>query len=167
MIVLIAVLGSNRVIGVDGQLPWHLPDDLARFKSLTMGTPMIMGRATYDSIGRPLPGRTNIVVSRNPSFSPAGVVAVSTPGEALVVALREVDEGEDISVIGGGQIYRQFLPMAGRLELTMVDDAPEGDTTFPEVAADQWLVREERVVEGQPSVTYRTLVRLTQELASS
>ena len=166
MIVLIAVLGRNRVIGVDGGLPWHLPDDLRRFKALTMGTPMIMGRATYDSIGRPLPGRTNIVITRNASFSVDGVVAVSTPGEALVLALREARDDGDISVIGGGQIYRQFLPMAGRLELTMVDDAPQGDTTFPELVADQWVIHHESIASGQPTVTYRTLVRRSEELTS-
>ena len=108
MIVLIAAMGENRIIGVGGELPWHLPRDLARFKQLTMGRPLIMGRRTFDSIGRPLPGRPNIVVTRNRQFAPPGVDVTTSPGEALLKAMRY--EADEMFVIGGDEIYRQFLP---------------------------------------------------------
>lgn len=166
MIVLVAAMGRNRVIGVDGGLPWHLPDDLKRFKALTLGKPIIMGRATYDSIGRPLPGRTNIVISRSVENVHDGVVTVSSPGEALVRALREVDSGAaEIAVVGGGQIYRQFLPLASRIELTVVDLEPVGDTRFPELGP-EWVEDAEEVVGGDPSLRYVTL-RRTEEPAAS
>ncbi len=162
MLVLIAAMGLNRVIGVDGGLPWHLPDDLKRFKAMTMGKPMIMGRATFESIGRPLPGRTNIVVTRNQFFSSEGVVVASSPAEAVAIARREVGPNGEIAVIGGGQIYRELFPEASRLELTVVDDAPEGDTTFPEFNRDDWTVTEE-TVPGSPAVAYRTYRRIARE----
>ena len=160
MIVLIAAMGENRVIGVDGNLPWHIAEDLARFKALTMGKPIIMGRATFESIGRPLPGRTNIVLTRNPAFAHEGVVVVTTPGEALVVALRHAGDDGEVVIGGGGQLYRQFLPMAGRMELTIVDESPYGDTTFPEFSVDDWAIESEVVSEGPPCLRYQTLVRL-------
>ena len=159
MIVLIAAMGKNRVIGADGRLPWHLPEDLQRFKKLTMGKPIIMGRVTYESIGRPLPGRTNIVLTRDPKFGPDGVEAVATPGEALLVALRRIGDGGQVAVIGGGQVYGHFLPLAGRMELTIVGSSPPGDTFFPRFEREDWSVIEETVGVGPPPLTYQTLVR--------
>ena len=164
MIVLIAAMGENRIIGVGGELPWHLPRDLARFKQLTMGRPLIMGRRTFDSIGRPLPGRPNIVVTRNRQFAPPGVDVTTSPGEALLKAMRY--EADEMFVIGGDEIYRQFLPLAQRIELSIVHDSPEGDTTFPELPSDEWIVAEESVASGEPSVTYQTLVRANNHTAS-
>jgi dihydrofolate reductase len=167
VIVLVAAMGRNRVIGVDGGLPWHLADDLKRFKALTVGKPIIMGRNTFNSIGRALPARTNIVITRNTEFTAEGVVVVSTPGEALVRALREVDDGgSEICIVGGGQIYRQFLPLASRIELTVVDAAPDGDTTFPDLD-DTWGVVTEEFLVGEPSLRYLTLEPRSQELEAS
>ncbi|MGH3448460.1 MAG: dihydrofolate reductase [Nocardioidaceae bacterium] len=148
---LIAALGRNRVIGSDGDLPWHLSEDLKRLKRLTMGHTLVMGRLTYESIGRPLPGRTTIVVTRQRGWAADGVTVAHSLTEALAVALAGDD---DVFVMGGGEIYAQALPLADRLELTEVDQAPAGDTYFPVVAADDWeeSAREQR--EGFTWVTY-------------
>jgi dihydrofolate reductase len=159
MIVLIAAMGTNRVIGIEGELPWHIPQDLARFKKLTMGCPLIMGRATFDSIGRPLPGRPNIVLSTNPSFRFSGVEVARSPAEALALARRHAPDGSEIFVIGGGQIYRHFLAEARRIELTVVDGAPPGDTTFPEISDSDWEMVASVEVTGPPRLEYQTFVR--------
>jgi len=126
-IVLVAALGRNRVIGVDGGMPWHLPADLKHFKAVTLGHPIIMGRRTFESIGRALPGRRNIVLSTSMSAT-GGDVEVF---ESLERTLTAIDDAA-VMVIGGGQLYAQALPRAQRLELTFVDAAPDGDTRFPE-----------------------------------
>jgi dihydrofolate reductase len=126
-IVLIAALGANRVIGNRGDLPWRLPDDMARFKRLTTGKPIVMGRKTYDTMGKPLPNRTNIVMSRSSAPIP-GCTVVRTTQEAISAAAG----APELWVIGGGEIYAAFLPLAHRLELTEVDASPEGDALFPE-----------------------------------
>jgi dihydrofolate reductase len=124
-VVLVAALAQNRVIGKDGALPWRLPDDLQHFKALTVGKPVIMGRKTYASIGRPLPHRTNVIVSRT-SGPIEGCIVVASPEAALAACDAEV-----VSVIGGGEIYRAFLPLAEVLELTLIDGEIEGDAFFP------------------------------------
>lgn len=131
---LIAAMDRQRVIGINNQLPWHLPNDLQYFKAATMGKPIIMGRKTYDSIGRPLPGRPNLVISRNRDFNPDGVIRVDSVESAIATAeslLKETDLDEAM-VIGGAEIYRQTLPFADRLYLTLVDAEVEGDAWFPE-----------------------------------
>jgi dihydrofolate reductase len=129
---LIAALGSNRAIGRDKALLWHLPGDLPRFKQLTMGHPVLMGRKTYQSIGRPLPGRLNIVVTRNPAFTPAGVTCCHSLEEALSCAAASNPPDAESFVIGGGALYALALACADRLYLTEVDDAPpDADTFFP------------------------------------
>lgn len=128
-IALIAAMGRNRVIGKDNQMPWHMPADLKHFKSVTMGKPVIMGRKTFESIGRPLPGRTNIVITRDASYQADGISVVSSPEQALELAKPLTDE---VMIIGGGQIYKHFMPMATDLHLTFIDAAPEGDAYFPE-----------------------------------
>lgn len=134
--VLIAALDQARAIGRDGQLPWHLPDDLRRFKQLTLGRSVLMGRKTFQSIGRPLPQRRNLVLSRDRAFSAAGVEVVHSLDEA-----RSLDEA--LVVIGGGDVYTQALPWAARLELTLVDVRIHGaDAFFPPYSAEHWIETE-------------------------
>ncbi|ANF58895.1 dihydrofolate reductase [Halotalea alkalilenta] len=149
-IAMIAALSRNRVIGVDGKLPWYLPEDLRFFKRMTSGKPLIMGRATFDSIGRPLPNRLNLVVTRDPGFSHPGVRVCSSLTDALEAAEHQalLDGVEELMVIGGGQIYAQALGRASRLYLTEVDVEIEGDTFFPILDANEWEERER--VEGSP-----------------
>jgi dihydrofolate reductase len=158
-VVLVAALGRNRVIGADGTMPWHVPEDLRRFKALTMGHPMVMGRATFDSIGRPLPGRRTIVLTRDPSWSRAGVEVAASLDEALAIARlggAEPDPVTAVMVVGGGTVYEQALPFADRLELTLIDASPAGDTLFPDISGDEW---EERHREDHPGYAFVTLTR--------
>ena len=126
------------VIGTNNALPWHLPGDLRHFKSLTLGKPVIMGRRTFDSIGKPLPGRTNIVVTRNPDFHPEGVKVSASLKDALAIA-RETDSDE-IFIIGGAQIYREAIRtgIVKRMYLTEVDKDVEGDAFFPKFVRREW-----------------------------
>ncbi|MDB5264918.1 MAG: diacylglycerol kinase [Parcubacteria group bacterium] len=131
---LIAALGENRVIGKEGTLPWHLPEDLKRFKQLTIGHPVIMGRKTWESIPekfRPLPGRTNFVITRDPDYEAPGVLLSFTLEEAIAAAAF-MPGSEEIFIIGGGQIYAAALPFADRLYLTVIKGAVDGDVFFPE-----------------------------------
>jgi len=132
---IVAAMGRNRGIGIDGGLPWRLPGELQHFKATTLGNPIVMGRRTWDSIGRALPGRQNIVVSRNAGLQAPGCLVASS----LVHAL-EIAEGFEVMIIGGGELYRQALPLASRMVLTMVDCEPEADTWFPEWDPAQWLL---------------------------
>jgi len=137
---IIVAQAANRVIGIENNLPWHLPEDLKYFKQVTMGKPIIMGRKTYESIGRPLPGRTNIVITRNADFSAEGVRVVSSLDAAreLAESICEIEGHQEVMVIGGSQIYGQTLPVADRLYLTQVHADVEGDAWFPEFNVDQW-----------------------------
>jgi len=128
-------MARNRVIGKGGALPWRLPEDLKRFRSLTMGHPIIMGRKTYDSIGRPLPGRRNIVISRQPGLVIDGVETAAS----LQAALEMAADADEVFVIGGQQIYQAALPIADRIELTRIDRDFEGDVLFPEIDPEQWI----------------------------
>ena len=129
-IVLIAAIGSERQLGLDNQLLWHLPGDLPRFKAMTMGFPIVMGRKTFDSIGKALPGRTNIVLSRNSTLSLPDVKLANTVNEAIEMA--QFEQAKKLFVIGGGEIYSLFLPTADALELTLVEDSPQADAYFPD-----------------------------------
>ena len=134
MISLIVAVSTNNVIGADGDLPWRLSDDLKRFKAATMGKPIVMGRKTYESIGRPLPGRQNIVITRQGDFTADGCDVVQSTAEAV-----EVAEGADeIMVIGGSQIYAAFLPLAERIYLTRVHTEADGDLFFPPLVKEEW-----------------------------
>jgi dihydrofolate reductase len=136
-VTLVVAMGANGVIGVDGGLPWRLPEDLAHFKASTMGHPMIMGRTTFESIGRPLPGRTTIVVTRNPGWSADGVEVAPTLEAALERAHQLDDE---VFLVGGAQVYAAALE-AGLVDLlcvTRVAASPEGDTRFPAIDWEQW-----------------------------
>jgi len=131
-IALVAAMDKNRAIGRAGALPWHLPDDLKHFKALTLGKTVLMGRKTFQSIGRPLPKRRNVVLTKDPSFGAEGVEVVHSLDDALLL-------DEEIMVIGGGEVYALFLPLATHLHLTLVDTAiPDADTFFPEWNPAQW-----------------------------
>lgn len=145
IITLIAALANNRVIGQDNQLLWRIPEDFKHFKARTLGKPIVMGRKTFESLGRPLPERHNIVISRNTDYAPEGVTVVSALNDALAAA-GDVDE---VMIIGGAQIYEQFLPKAHRLMLTWVDLYPEGDAVFPECSNVDWVETERRCVDAQ------------------
>ncbi len=137
---LIWTLPRNRTIGRNNALPWYLPEDLKYFKRVTLGKPVIMGRKTWDSIGRPLPGRSNIVITRDPGFQAAGVRVVGSLDEAIALAEKIclIDGAEEAVVIGGAQIYALALPRADRLYLTQVHAEVEGDAHFPPLDLDGW-----------------------------
>ena len=134
---MIAAMAHDRVIGKDNQMPWHLPADLAHFKRVTLGKPVLMGRKTFESIGRPLPGRRNLVISRNPGYQAEGIEVVGSVEAAR--ALLASCAVEELMVIGGGHLYAEMLPSADRLYLTQIDLAVEGDTRFPAFDDGQWL----------------------------
>ena len=151
---MIAAMAKDRVIGKDNDMPWHLPADLAHFKKVTMGKPVIMGRRTFESIGRPLPGRLNIVITRNVEWHAEGVEVVSSPEQALA----KVADVEEVMVIGGGNIYLQFLPQATRLYLTFIDLEVEGDTQFPDwTSVGEWqqIESEEHAEDQRNPYGYR------------
>lgn len=131
---LIAAVGNNGVIGVAGALPWRLPADLQRFKALTLGKPVLMGRRTWDSLGRPLPGRRNLVVTRQAGFVAAGAEVFAT----VAAALAAVADQPEVMVIGGGELYAQLLPQATTLELTEVGATLDGDAFFPAFDTHLW-----------------------------
>ncbi len=164
-VAMIAAMGRNRVIGRDNKMPWHLPEDLKYFRATTWGKPIVMGRKTFDSLGRPLPGRSNIVVSRQAGLVIPGVQVVGTIEDGLQRARHqsELDGVDEIMVIGGGNVYEQCLPLADRLYLTRVDLEPEGDAWFPAFSEVQWVLKEERAVaagEGYPAHAYQVLERV-------
>ena len=141
MISIIVATSTNNVIGVQGDLPWKLSDDLKRFKQLTLGKPIVMGRLTWESIGRALPGRQNIVLTRQSDFAAGGCDVVASPAAALAVA----GDADEIMIIGGGQIYELFLPNASRLLVTRVFTEVNGDAFFPEIDEAAW-----RLVDSEP-----------------
>ncbi len=139
-VVLIAAFAQNRVVGIENRLPWHLPEDLKYFKRTTSGKAIIMGRKTYDSIGRPLPNRTNIVITRNPEFTAPGIKVVASLEAAIELAkeVNHINGVDEVMVIGGASIYESALPIADRLYLTHVHAEVAGDAYFPEVNFKQW-----------------------------
>lgn len=128
IISMIAAMASDRVIGKDNEMPWHLPADFVWFKRCTMGKPVVMGRKTYASIGRPLPGRQNIVISRDPELKIDGVDVVTS----IAAALEQAGSAEEVMIIGGGSIYQACLPQADKLYLTYIAAELDGDTRFPQ-----------------------------------
>lgn len=154
----IVACSENRVIGKDGKIPWHFSDDFRRFKARTIGHPIIMGRKTHESIGRPLPGRTNIVVTRDPSREIQGCIVVASLTEALEKAIKLEDE--EIFIVGGGQIYTEALPVADRLYLTLIHTIIDGDAFFPEYTdVFKKVVTAEDFEEAGQRLTYLTLER--------
>ncbi|WP_075982026.1 dihydrofolate reductase [Bacillus massilinigeriensis] len=147
MISLLWAMDENRVIGKNNELPWHLPEDLKYFKRVTMGHPIIMGRKTYESIGRPLPGRENIIMTRNQDYKMDGCQIMSSVDELLRFNKAQNDE---VFVIGGAEIFKEVLPFADRLYLTQIHEAFPGDTFFPEIKMDEWkLISSEKGIKNE------------------
>jgi dihydrofolate reductase len=158
---MIVAASANNVIGADAGLPWRLPEDMRRFKEITMGKPMIMGRLTFETIGKALPGRRSIVLTRQADYAKEGVEVVTTVAAALELA----GDAEEVMIIGGGKVYEQFLPMTDRIYLTRVHEEFDGDTFFPEIDEDEW-----RIASSEPmppndqrpfSISFQTLERIT------
>ena len=159
-IVMIYARAANGVIGKDGTLPWHLPADLKRFKALTMGRPMIMGRKTFQSLGKPLPGRRHIVLTRRETWDSEGADVARTVDEALALARQDASASE-IAIIGGAAVYDVFRPLAQRIELTEIHADYEGDTVMKPLS-DDWVViaREDFAADGdRPAYSFVTYSR--------
>ncbi len=131
---IVVAMAANHVIGRDKKLPWHLPADLKHFKQLTTGKPILMGRKTWESIGRPLPERTSIVITRDPDYTAAGCVVV----HSIDAALRAAEHHDEVMVIGGSELYRQVLPQVSTIYLTRVHADIEGDAVFPKLDDSEW-----------------------------
>ncbi len=159
MLSLIVAMSTNRTIGINNSLPWHLPNDLKYFKQATMGKPIVMGRKTFESIGKPLPGRRNIVITRDANYQADGIDVVSSLEQAISLGedICLVDGQEEVMVIGGAQIYELALPKADRLYITHVDAEVNGDAFFPEVDWPSFTVMAEEsfVAEGPNPYDYR------------
>tara|TARA_B110000503_G_scaffold26584_1_gene41929 strand:+ start:1550 stop:2053 length:504 start_codon:yes stop_codon:yes gene_type:complete len=139
-IALIVAASENNVIGRNNQLPWYLPGDLRYFKAMTLGKPVIMGRKTFESIGKPLPGRDNIVITRQKDYPAEGIKLVSSLDEAIILgeSINLINGGDEVMVIGGAQIYAEALELADRVYLTRVHDHVEGDAYFPALETSSW-----------------------------
>ena len=164
----VAALALDGVIGKDNAVPWRLPADLRRFRALTIGRVVVMGRRTYQSIGKPLAKRTNVVLTRDGSFAAPGCVVARSVDEAVEIARRE---GTDLAVIGGAVVYADAMPRCDRLELTLVEGAFDGDTFFPAIDRHEWLVaaREDHAADAENPHAYHyvTLDRVHRHEAAS
>lgn len=161
-ICLIVAIAENGVIGRDGKMPWHLPAELKYFRERTIGKPVIMGRKTFQSIGKPLPGRDNIVITRDATFSAAGVVSVGSIEAAVAEAqaAAAASGATEIMVIGGADIYRQSLPLADRVYLTLIAALPEGDATFPALDEREWRLVQEKSIQQGDAATFDASARV-------
>lgn len=153
---LIAALGKNRVIGNENRLVWQIPEDMKRFRQLTLGKPIIMGRKTFESIGKPLPNRKNIILTRDRNYKAQGCITTHSPDEALKAARGS----EEIMIAGGEQIFREFLPMANRMYLTFIDEDFEGDAYFPEYNKDEWKETKREEHKNDYKYTFVDLERI-------
>ena len=170
-IAMIAAMAKNRIIGADNDMPWHLPADLKHFKAITLGKAVIMGRKTYESIGRALPGRPNIVITSNEDYSLSDATVVDSPESAFEVAKvlsNKSGENDEVMIIGGGTIYQSFLDKADTLYLTHIDLTVDGDTKFPDYESNaSWteISREEHDTDEKNAhpYTFVTLVRNQQD----
>jgi dihydrofolate reductase len=157
----VAAVARNGVIGDRGDIPWRLPGEQAAFKQLTMGHVLVMGRLTYDSIGRPLPGRTTVVVTRQPGWQPPGGprpdVLVATSVEEALERAAELDD--QVFVVGGGEIYTAAMPVADVLRVTWVDQEPDGDAFFPAIDPDVWEVESQTPYDGYTVTRYERASR--------
>lgn len=133
MISMIWAMGRNNALGCKNRMPWYIPADFAYFKKVTMGKPVIMGRKTFESIGKPLPGRKNIVITRDTGYNPQGCIVVNSIEKAM-----EYTEEKEVFIIGGAEIYKEFLPIADRLYITLIEKEFEADAFFPEIDYSQW-----------------------------
>ena len=161
---LVVAVSRNGVIGRDGGLPWHISSDLKRFKEITMGKPVIMGRKTWESLPRtPLPGRRNIVITRDPGYGAEGAEVVASAAAALTLC----NEEPEVSIIGGGEIYRLFWPLADRLYLTEVDMAVDGDTHFPAADPSHWREVSREVYERGPKDSAGFVLRVLDRVGTA
>lgn len=165
MISLIVAIAQNRVIGKDNRLPWRLPADLAYFKQTTMGHPVVMGRKTHESIGKPLPGRRNIVLTRDPDFRAEGCEIYHSVEAALAEARS--GEGREFFIIGGDSVYSAFFPFADRLYLTLIHKDFEGDAFFPEIVARKWRLVSETKGETNEKNPYEYSFLIYEAVAPS
>lgn len=160
---ILVAMAKNNVIGQDNALPWHLPEDLKHFKTLTMGHPIIMGRRTYESIGKPLPGRTNIIVTRQKGFHAPGIVVVNSIDDALVCG-KNVEQAsggdQECFVIGGAELYRQTIQICQRMYITEIQQVFQGDTAFPVFDRNEWqeTVREAYTGGGKTNLSYHFVI---------
>lgn len=149
---LIVAAATNNAIGKDGQLPWHLPNDMKHFKNITWGMPIVMGRKTFETLRKALPGRKNIVITRKPGWKVEGAIVVKTIEDALFVA-RETDARE-VMVIGGGEIYKALFEKASRIYMTRVEAEPEADTFFPSLLPEEWHLMSQQNYEADEKNAY-------------
>jgi len=155
IISIIAAMAENRVIGHNGIIPWDIPEDRRRFRELTMGHPAIMGRKTFEAIGHPLPGRQNIILTRQPGLLIEGCLVAND----LRSALEACAGSAEVFICGGGELYREALPLAERIYLTIIHEDVEGDASFPELPAGEFEETEQRKLRGAPSCTFLILQR--------
>jgi len=148
---LIVAMASNRVIGLNNKMPWHLPADLKKFKKITMGSPILMGRKTYESIGRPLPGRITIIISRNLEYRQDGCLVFNDLNTALK---KGCESNEEVFVIGGSDVYEAILPLADSIYLTIINKAFEGDAFFPDIDLTDWLEVSREDITDDPDVDF-------------
>lgn len=155
---IVVAVSRNNIIGREGDMPWRLSSDLKRFKAMTLGKPVIMGRKTFQSIGKPLPGRPNVVITRDASFSPEGVTVVHSLEEAVNAATHMAAESgiDEICILGGGEIYRQAIGLADQLLITHVEAEVDGDTSFPIIDPALWRVYSELALPAGEKDTYPT-----------
>ncbi len=157
---ILVAMAKNRVIGKDNTLPWQLPPDLKHFKQLTMGHHIVMGRKTYESIGRPLPGRTSIIITRQPDYQVPGAIVVASIDQALKVSSEGQEIGQEIFVIGGAEIYQQALELCQRIYITEIQQEFDGDTLFPELNQQEWreISREKHRLNDGGGLEYHFVV---------
>ena len=156
-VTIVAMMGKNRVIGQNGRVPWHIPEDMVRFKNLTIGHPVIMGRKTWETLDGPLAGRENVVVTRRAGYAAEGARTAPSLDDALAPYC-----GTDavVCVIGGGEIFAEALPLAQRIELTLVDETPEGDAFFPEIPEGTFVETSREDRSGPPRHSFVTFERI-------
>lgn len=147
---LIVAMATNRAIGLNNKMPWHLSADLKKFKQITMGSPILMGRKTYESIGRPLPGRTNIIISRNSAYKQSGCVVFNS----IKIAIDACQQYDEIFVIGGATFYEAMLPVADKLYLTEINKIFDADTFFPTIDRNEWREIAREDVSDDPLVDF-------------
>lgn len=163
LITIVAAMSRNRVIGIENRLPWRLPMDLRRFRDLTIGKPVIMGRKTFESIGKPLPGRRNIVLTHNPQLVASGCLVAHSLAEALQLAAP----AEEVAIIGGAAVYQEALPLCQRIYLTVIDADFQGDAFFPEQKASEWKECRRDVFEADAVNAYRHSFLILESLAKA
>lgn len=162
IISLVVAAATNNAIGKDGQLPWHLPNDMKHFKNVTWGMPVIMGRKTFESLGKALPGRKNIVITRQQNWKQEGTVAVKSIDDALFVATAT--DANEVMVIGGGEIYKALFDKAKRIYLTRVEAAPEADTFFPVIHPEHWKLISQKNYEADEKNDYNYSFQLWERI---